>query len=163
MFVGIGSKLYKTFLKETASAQVPTEYVDITKAVVKKIGWKTKVEPVEVGGKVDKMPQNKKVMIALSGGLDSVYFMHKLKDEGFEVIAAHVAGLNKNSAHFESDAAKRAADAAGVKFIKINFKSPWQAFPDNPFKNQMILSMLLDIGIKKEYTDTRSVAIGQRL
>jgi hypothetical protein len=141
--------LYKAFLKQEACAKVPSEYLSITKAVIQKIGWRTSLQGVNVAGAVGAMAENKKVMIALSGGLDSVYFMHKLKEAGYEVTAAHVAGINKNSANYEAEAAQRAAAQAGVKFIKIKFSAPRQAFPDNPFKNQMILSMLLDIGIKK--------------
>ena len=89
------------------------------------------------------------MLVALSGGLDSVYLMHRLKDEGYEVTAVHVAGLNKQSTTFEENFAQKAAEKAGVKFEKLNFKSPSQVFPDNPFKNQLILSMMLDMGIKR--------------
>lgn len=149
MFFEIGGFLYKAFLQEKAVATVPEEYVDITKRVIKRIGWHTQVKGVKVDGKVDKMPENKKVMVALSGGLDSVYLMHKLIDQGYIVYAVHIAGLNKQSANYETTAAQEAAKQAGAKFIKINFSAPKQAFPDNPFKNQMILSMMLDLGIKK--------------
>lgn len=149
MFTEIASALYKPFLKKMPEVIVPQEYVNIMTRVMAKVGWDTRVRGSEFAGMVEEMPQNKKIMIALSGGLDSVYLMRQLVAQGYEVIAAHVAGLNKTAGKFETDAAERAARKAGAQFVKINFKAPRQAFPDNPFKNQLVLAFLMDIGIKK--------------
>ena len=142
MFVEIGSALYKAFLNKEQSVDVPAEYVDIVRKVMNKIGWST-----QVNGSAPEIPANKKVMVGLSGGMDSVYLMHKLKEQGYDVYAVHVDGLNKQSLKFEERSARETAQQAGAKYILIKFSAPKQAFPDNPFKNQMILSMMLDIGI----------------
>lgn len=149
MFIEIGSMLYKAFIQESAQVTVPQEYTDIVNAVMRKIGWKTKARGIAVNGSVPAMQENNKVMVALSGGLDSVYLMCKLKEQGYDVYAVHVDGLNKQSIGFEQKSAKETARQAGAHYMLIKFSAPKQAFPDNPFKNQMILSMLLDIGIKK--------------
>ena len=94
------------------------------------------------------MPENNKALVALSGGLDSVYLMHTLIDQGYDVTAVHVEGLNKSSAKYERNAASQSAKAAGVPLKVARFKPPQQAFPDNPFKNQLVLSIMLDIGVR---------------
>lgn len=150
MFFEKASKLYAGFLHEQASITVPDEYVHIAKLVIRKIGWKTTVKSENVPmGKVANIGNNQKVMLALSGGMDSVYLMHRLIDDGFQVVAVHVAGLNKNATKYEVTSAKQTAIKAGAEYRRIKFTPPAQAFPDNPFKNQLILSMLLDIGVKE--------------
>ena len=149
MFVELGSALYKAFLKKDQSVNVPSEYVDIVRKVMNKIGWSTQVNGITMKGSAPAIPENKKVMVGLSGGMDSVYLMHKLKEQGYEVYAVHVAGLNKQSLKFEERSARETAQQAGAKYTLVKFSAPKQAFPDNPFKNQMILSLMLDIGIQR--------------
>lgn len=150
MFFEVGRRLYDAFLHQTPAVQVPSEYVGIVQQVMQKVGWKTRVEGVSVGGAIGApVQENNRVAVALSGGLDSVYIMHRLIDAGYDVTAVHVAGLNKFSGKYEEQAARTAATKAGAKFVKAVFNAPKQTFPDNPFKNQLVLSMMLDIGIPK--------------
>lgn len=148
MFFEIGGKLYEAFLHDGHRVTVPKEYVPITEQVMRKVGWHAKAIGIDVPGRVATMPENNKALVALSGGLDSVYLMHTLLDKGYDVTAVHVAGLNKSSSTFEKQAAMRSAKAAGVRCLVANFNAPRQTFPDNPFKNQLILSIMLDIGVK---------------
>lgn len=149
MFFEIGQKLYSAFLMPAQRVSVPTEYVDIAKQVAEKIGWNTEVCGIDIEYSVSTEAQNSRVMLALSGGLDSVYLMHKLIDDGYNVTAVHIAGLNKSSSADEEISARAAAKKAGEKYAKAVYKAPRQVFPDNPFKNQLILSILLDIGVKQ--------------
>lgn len=149
MFFEIGSMLYSAFMQKKPVAAVPSEYVDIVQTVAKKVGWDMQCSGVNIGGTVGGLAVNNKVMLALSGGLDSVYLMHKLKDDGYDVTALHVAGLNKTSSSYEEKYARQAAHDAAVEYVCAKFNSPRQAFPDNPFKNQLIMSMMLDIGVKR--------------
>ena len=149
MFFEITGRLYSAFLAEKPSAIVPSEYVGIAEKVAKKVGWNMAVTGIECKGSVPAVAENNKVMVALSGGLDSVYLMYKLIDEGYAVTALHVAGLNKASSMLEEAAARACAKKAGVPFMVARFKAPRQAFPDNPFKNQLVLSIMLDKGIKQ--------------
>lgn len=148
MFFEMGGALYSAFLQNKPTATVPDDFVDIARQVARRVGWSMVVHGKPCKGVIGPINANKKVIVALSGGLDSVYMMHTLKDAGNEVIAVHVSGLNKSSSKYELEAARACAHEAGVKFIAANFNAPRQTFPDNPFKNQLILSMLLDIGVK---------------
>jgi len=149
MFYEIGLALYTAFTEKRPEANVPSEYKQIAGHVAAKCGWGTRFNAVEMRGTVKRLPENRKVMIALSGGLDSVYLMYKLQEQGYDVTAVHVAGLNKSSSSFEERYARDAARKAGAKYIPAKFKAPRQVFPDNPFKNQLILSIMLDIGIAR--------------
>ena len=141
--------LYTAFIEEKPAVRVPSNYVGIAKAVAEKVGWHTQMLGKLFDFKVEHKPHNNKAMTALSGGLDSVYLMFDLLDKGYDVTAVHVEGLNKSSAKAEAERAKEIARLAGVKFKNVVFKAPKQAFPDNPFKNQLVLSIMLDIGIKQ--------------
>lgn len=148
-FLKAGFELYGAFLHPQAVASVPAEYVEICQLVTKKIGWRTKFKGHKNSFEIAEIKPSKKVLIALSGGLDSVYYMHKLRDAGYEVHAVHVAGLNKQSAKVETERAGMIAKDAGIEFNLVNFNAPKQTYPDNPFKNQLILSFMLEIGLKK--------------
>lgn len=148
-FFKTGYELYSGFLKEKTIIEVPADYSEIAKKVVKKIKWNTEVTSKDYDFTISSIEENNKVMLGLSGGLDSVYFMHVLKDKGYDVTAVHIAGLNKSYAKAEAEQAKKIAEMAGVHFINVNFNAPTQCFPDNPFKNQLILSIMLDIGSKR--------------
>lgn len=141
--------LYSAFLYEQQAATVPAEYVGIAETVTKKLGWGMAINGEFHDFTVDKLPDNNKVMLALSGGLDSVYFLYKLIERGYDVTAIHIEGLNKSSAKVEAEQARKVAQKAGAKFKKIGFKTPPQCMPDNPFKNQLILSIMLDYGIEQ--------------
>ena len=148
MFFEIAANLYEAFLHDGQRVAVPKEYIPITEQVLRKVGWHAKAYGIDCPGRVATMPENNKALVALSGGLDSVYLMHKLKEQGYDVTAVHVEGLNKSSAKFERNAAQQSARAAGVPLKVAKFKAPQQTFPDNPFKNQLVLSIMLDIGVK---------------
>lgn len=149
MFLEPAAMLYNAFTWEKQVAQVPGEYVALAETVAQKCGWDTRFEGVDTDYRVGDMPQNNRAMLALSGGLDSVYLMHKLLDQGYDVTAVHVAGLNRSSASKEAEQAAKIAHLAGVRCIKAVYKPPKQVYPDNPFKNQFILGIMLDIGIKR--------------
>ena len=68
MFVELGSALYKAFLKKEPSVNVPSEYVDIVRKVMNKIGWSTQVNGIAMNGSAPAIHENKKVMVGLSGG-----------------------------------------------------------------------------------------------
>lgn len=150
MFFDVGRRLYDAFIRPSPVVYVPFEYVGIVQQVMQKVGWKTRVEGVVCGGEFGAtLDSNNRVAVALSGGLDSVYLMHRLKEDGYDVTAVHVAGLNKFSGKYEEQAARKAAAKAGAKFVKAVFNAPKQHFPDNPFKNQLVLAMMLDICVPK--------------
>lgn len=148
-FFDIGLMLYAAFLKEEPLIKVPSNYVKVAQAVVQKVGWSSKLCGVNYQFTIDEIKENKKIMIGLSGGLDSVYFMHRLIDDGYDVTAVYIDNVNRTSAKTEVKQARKIAREAQVPFFNIKMKFPLQTFPENPLKNQLILSVMLDLGIKK--------------
>ena len=147
-FYTLTAPLYKAFISKTDNCKVPSDFKEIVKAVADKIGWQLNIETYDESINVQPIPENKKVMIGFSSGLDSAYLMHKLIDEGYEVTLCHIKGLNKSSAFQEEKMAKEIARANNLKLIIVPFSAPKQVFADNPFKNQLILSIMLNEGIK---------------
>ena len=145
----MGIMLYSAFLKEKPLIKVPNNYVKVAQAVVQRVGWKSEVRGVNYQFTIGDIKENKKVMIGLSGGVDSVYFMHRLIDDGYDVTAVYVDKVNRTVARAELKQARKIAKDAKVPFFNIKMNFPKQTFPENPFKNQLILSVMLDLGVKK--------------
>lgn len=151
-FYNYGYSVYSAFLSEKKVAAVPADLVEVVEAVFDKIKWKTAVVGEPFSFTLPCARNERDVMLALSGGLDSVYLMFELIERGKRVTAVHVAGLNKSSAKVEEEQARRLAKIAGAEFVTARFSSPAQTFPDNPFKNQLIFSIMLDIGVPRGIT-----------
>lgn len=148
-FYDYGLMLYMAFTEKRQAITVPEECVDIAQAVCRKIGWRdTQVKGADVPVKPFESTADNKIMVALSGGLDSAYLMHRLIEQGYEVTALHVAGINKGQAIEEAKAAREAATKAGAHYRQAFFKPPRNVFPDNPFKNQLIMSIMLEAGAR---------------
>lgn len=146
-FFEYASALYGGFLAERDVITVPEELTEIAKKIVTVLGWRTTVQGRRFETVFPTPAENREVMIGLSGGLDSAYQLHRLQDEGYHVQAVHVDGLNRATAGVEHEQAREIARIAGAEFIDVKFRAPKQAIPDNPFKNQLVLGMMLDIGI----------------
>ena len=97
------------------------------------------------------------IIIGASGGLDSCYTCLKEKDNGRKPILVHFKGLNKNYPK-ETEQIKLFAKLNDIPiyFIEVVNKGK-DYFPDNPFKNQLILTALTEIGIAFE---TKNIMLG---
>lgn len=87
----------------------------------------------------------RRVLVGFSGGLDSAYSAVALRDEGWRVTLFHVKGLNL--AYPDEDRfARRFARAAEFDYVECAVKTSKQRFPDNPVKNQLVMSLMVDYG-----------------
>ena len=97
-----------------------------------------------------KMVENNDVLCAFSGGKDSVANVLLLIEMGYNPILFFVKGINR-SYPMELDIAKRLSLILDcelvVKSITVNGKCD---FIENPTKDQFILSMMVDYGIKRD-------------
>lgn len=94
----------------------------------------------------NKIFDNRKIIIGASGGLDSTYTALRYKDLGYDIILVHFKNLNKNYPK-ETEHIKNFAKKNNFKLYIIDVKNFGKDyFPDNPFKNELILCALTEIG-----------------
>lgn len=85
---------------------------------------------------------------AFSGGKDSLANILILKQLGYEPILFFVKGINYKFPN-EYDIAKDLAKRLDLTFIEYKLIVQGQCeYPENPIKNQLILSIMLDYGLK---------------
>ena len=94
----------------------------------------------------------KDVLIGFSGGKDGVAVAIKAKQMGLNPILYHLYGINRTYRK-EVDNARKLAEYLEMEIIveSIDIKGK-QHFPDHPFKNQMIISHMVDYGIGRGIT-----------
>lgn len=98
---------------------------------------------------------NKKIVVAFSGGLDSVYQSLVLKEHGYDVYMLHITNLNAYTNGQEKKAAEAFAEYSGIPLHEISFtakqhgeyKKIWQ---ENPFKDFLIYSVCIDYMIEND-------------
>lgn len=93
-----------------------------------------------------------RVLVGFSGGLDSAYQAISMRDAGWDVELFHVAGLNGRYPD-EDLFARRFAEAAGIPYTECRVHAKPQRFPDNPAKNQLVMSIMADWGLGRGIGD----------
>lgn len=102
---------------------------------------------------------DKKVVLGFSGGLDSVYQAIWLKESGWDVILYHLKGVNTYENGQATKHCLEIARGLGMIYEESVFKKKHnsQQWPENPIKNQLILSLMIDYCIDK---DIRYISLG---
>lgn len=94
------------------------------------------------------LEKNNKVLLAFSGGKDSLAVALKLKSKGYEVILFHVMGINSSYTN-EWQSAEALANRLGLKIVMAKVtQSGSSDFLESPIKNALILALMVDFGIK---------------
>lgn len=90
--------------------------------------------------------ENKKVLVAYSGGKDSLANAINLSNQGYTPIMTYIKGLNRSYPN-EYKAVKEVADKLNFELVVIEIKVSGKCdYIENPIKNAFILSMLVDYG-----------------
>lgn len=124
---------------------------------VNTISTKLRNEPVKVVNSVKVLPKtlnkDKRVLLAFSGGKDSLAAAIKLKAQGYDLIFYHVLGMNPSYTN-EWKSVKPIARRLGaeVQFARVA-QSGDTDFNENPTKNALILAMMIDYGVKQGITN----------
>ena len=155
----VGS-LYDNFNKEKfdEEVEVPIELTEFVELMYDIHGQdKPTIYPMEYE-QIDFVPSYDDVVIAYSGGLDSLYLALKYKEIGKTVHLFHVRGLNKFSAAYECKATRDVAEKYGFDLIEVGCSkakkdSPYHQFwSENPMKNQLIESLIIDYCAENGYS-----------
>lgn len=99
--------------------------------------------------KISLKDNDKDILLACSGGLDSIYQIYQLKDLGYNVIIYHMKNANAYENMQAYKSLKEFADKTGIKMVnpelKKNLNSNYnKQWAENPIKNQMILLNMID-------------------
>lgn len=70
--------------------------------------------------------RNKRVVVGMSGGVDSSVAVWLLKEQGYEVIGVHMNFWQEKCAFHASEDAKRTADEIGIPFYVMDFKEEFK-------------------------------------
>ena len=107
-----------------------------------------------------KMTDSNKIVIGYSSGFDSTYQALKFKSLGYEVILLHCSNMNKSY----PDEKQKALDFAkeySMKLIIVEIEHlSSEFFIDNPIKNQLILSIMIDYGL---FDNINNFALGNNI
>ena len=93
-----------------------------------------------------KMSESNDILIGYSSGFDSTYQALRFMDKGYNVILFHCNNLNKSYPD-EKIKARGFAKYYNMKLVQVDIEHSEQFFIDNPIKNQLILSLMIDYGI----------------
>lgn len=100
---------------------------------------------------------NKKVCIAFSGGLDSVYQSLYLREQGHEVHLLHISNLNTYTNGQELKVTKEFAEKFNFPLELVEFhKSGKKIWQENPFKDFLIYSICIDWCMKNKCSNISS-------
>lgn len=145
------NKLYDLFTTEIFPTEVliPKGFEELIKLLYKRHNQKQpKINTYLLQTNKLNENTNKNVILGYSGGMDSSYLALYLKNNGYDVTLFHLKGLNKCYPK-EDEFAKIFAKQNNFKYIeKVIKHNNKEFFIDNPIKNQLILSLMLDYGIK---------------
>jgi len=106
------------------------------------------------------------VLVAVSGGLDSIAQMLFLKESGRSIVAYTMANMNRSCGGQELKAMKAVCEKVGVPIVEAryvgNFKkdNPYRKhWAENPIKNQMIMATMVDWCIEN---GCRTISLGEK-
>lgn len=160
LFTNMIFSLYKNFNKEHFSdIEVEKPFLKFVKTVVTKHNQKCSIKSKTIDLKVN-IPNNKKVVLGFSAGLDSCFQALRLKKKGYDVSLFFVKNLNT----YENGQALKAAyifsEKTKIPLVVANFKknfdkdNPYrQYWAENPIKNQLILAMMCDYCVDNDISN----------
>ena len=158
-------ELYKQFNKEKFSEviEIPSFLEELAKTVIAKHRQSTDLIVHEFDTNRGKNLDNRKVIIGFSSGLDSVYQAICLLEKGYDVTLFFLKNINTYENGQSTKAVDRIFDILSTRFnskvhlleasISKNSKkeNEWrQHWPENPIKNQLILSIMADYALQNE-------------
>lgn len=154
-FYDVTSKMYDIFTKEQFDTDIviEKEFEPLMSELYKKHGQECNVSYCSSNIDTITLKRSDNVIVGFSGGLDSAYLALRLRDIGYNVTLMHLKGLNKSYPK-EDVFAERFAREAEFDYVELQVRHvSKQFFIDNPLKNQLILSLMLDYGIENDISN----------
>lgn len=73
---------------------------------------------------------NKKVVVGMSGGVDSSVTAYILKQQGYEVVGLHMKSSNSEMAELDEQSARNVCEKLGIEFVVIDYKTEMDSVID---------------------------------
>nr|WNM56314.1 hypothetical protein CoNPh38_CDS0438 [Staphylococcus phage S-CoN_Ph38] len=124
------------------------DFVDLISTYAFGSDFNTPKSNVGILGEQSQKLDYKKAMVGFSSGVDSTYQALYLQSKGYHVTLFHVGGLNKSYPDEKERAQKFANDFDMDIIVKDCKHGDSQFFVDNPVKNQLVLSAMIDTGVE---------------
>ena len=97
-------------------------------------------------------PKNNNIIICCSGGKDSTALAITLQEQGYNILLYYIKGINKSYPEEEKHVIQIAKYLHVPYYIETRYKfTGTSSFPDNPVKNQLIISMALNYAYEINY------------
>jgi hypothetical protein len=147
MFSRLGSDVeYENFPEELSG------YSPLLEPFLERLYAKNNQSPPKLKDSIDlpcyNIEENKKVLVAISGGHDSLAVAIQLKKDGYEPILFHIPYLNKAFPR-ETTIVRSLKDTLGMPLIEFHIKVTGKRFHmETPIKNFFILGAMVDYGVK---------------
>lgn len=165
-FINISKEAFDIYMllnpKEfTSPLIVDTLFKDSLENIIKAHNQKVKIE-THVSLLNNKVSESKKVLLAFSGGLDSMYQALVLKEQGYEVILFHVKNINYYTNGKELQVSEEFAKLFSLPLVIASFKQNIRSneykkyWKENSFKNILIYSMMVDYCIENSISNISS-------
>jgi predicted PP-loop superfamily ATPase len=133
--------------KAAKSCYVDSKASKLVDVLCKGLGREIDVNYIDVEHEICDARRTNDVVVAFSGGKDSVATVLKLKSQGKTPHLFHVVGINKSY----PDEIKHAKELAAKLGLELHIERVSQigntSFKESPIKNQVIASMALDYAI----------------
>ena len=140
----------KNFPKELT---IPTNFVDIVNYTYSTLKYELpKINTYDLE-KIDVVQNDKNVVVAFSGGLDSVYITLKLLNEGYIPHLIYVNGMNRCEGNKSFECASEFSKKFNLDLEIVNFKRKGKSdWLENPFRNELIKSICVDYALENNYS-----------
>jgi len=147
MFSRLGSDVECEIFPEELSGYSP-----LLEPFLERLYAKNNQSPPKLGDSIElpryNIEENKKVLLAISGGHDSLAVAIQLKKDGYEPILFHIPYLNKAFPR-ETTIVRSLKDTLDMPLIEFHIKVTGKRFHmETPIKNFFILGAMIDYGVK---------------
>lgn len=150
-YSNVGEYLYNIFNQKIFNEYIdcPIEFEEWINLIYDKFEQKHPIIRSILINKISLQSNDKDVLLACSGGLDSIYQIYQLRKLGYNVILYHMKNANAYENMQAYKSLKEFADKNNIQIIlpelKKNFNSNYNKYwAENPIKNQMILLNMID-------------------
>jgi len=150
-YTQLGENLYNIFNQKMFNQYIdcPVEFENYVNLIYSKFNQEFHIIRNISINKIELKDINNKVLLACSGGLDSIYQIFQLKELGYEPILYHMKNVNSYENMQAYYSLNELVNKLNIDFIVPEIKHMQHSaykkhWAENPIKNQMIILSMID-------------------